>query len=231
VKTIRILALAVGLSLAATAALAQAPAVTAPRPVPAPSLPANVAPQGQPVVSVDLFKDEGMALFSAQWRIKEAKIVEIPAIANHMDGYDKTYDIAPHAGEAGFDDSSWPAMPAKVLGERRGGGKISFIWYRAAFAMPAKVGDLDVTGMRAVLTVVVDDYAEVWVNGEMPRKAGYVSPGSVQGFNMPNRVVLTTGVKPGEKEQVAIFGINGPISVAPANFLSFREAHIDFYRP
>jgi len=231
VKTIRILALAVGLSLAATAALAQAPAVTAPRPAPAPSLPANVAPQGQPVVSVDLFKDEGMALFSAQWRIKEAKIVEIPAIANHMDGYAKTYDIAPHAGEAGFDDSSWPAMPAKVLGERRGGGKISFIWYRAAFAMPAKVGDLDVTGMRAVLTVVVDDYAEVWVNGEMPRKAGYVSPGSVQGFNMPNRVVLTTGVKPGEKEQVAIFGINGPISVAPANFLSFREAHIDFYRP
>jgi len=47
---------------------------------------------------------------------------------------------------------------------------------------------------------------------------------------MPNRVVLAESVKPGDKFQIAIFGINGPISVAPANFLFFRDAKIEFYR-
>jgi hypothetical protein len=27
-----------------------------------------------------------------------------------------------------------------------------------------------------------------------------------------------------------VFGINGPISVAPTNFVWFREARIDFYK-
>ena len=30
--------------------------------------------------------------------------------------------------------------------------------------------------------------------------------------------------------QIAIFGINGPISVAPVNFIFFREAKVEFYR-
>ena len=85
-------------------------------------------------------------------------------------------------------------------------------------------------GAKAVLTVLVDDYAEVWVNGQIPRRAGYPSPATIQGFNMPNRVVLTEAVKPGEKFQIAVFGINGPISVAPANTVWFREARVEFYR-
>jgi hypothetical protein len=64
----------------------------------------------------------------------------------------------------------------------------------------------------------------------MPRRAGYPSPSTIQGFNMPNRVVLSDSVKPGDKFQVAIFGINGPISVAPANTVWFREAKLEFYR-
>jgi hypothetical protein len=81
-----------------------------------------------------------------------------------------------------------------------------------------------------VLTVNVDDYAEVWVNGAMPRAAGRPSPAAIQGFNMPNRIVLRDTVEPGEKFEVAVFAINGPISAAPANFLWFREAKIEFYR-
>ncbi len=70
--------------------------------------------------------------------------------------------------------------------------------------------------------------AEVWINGQMPRRAGITSPATIQGFNIPNRVVLADSVKAGDKFQVAIFGINGPISVAPANFLFFRQASIEF---
>ena len=73
-----------------------------------------------------------------------------------------------------------------------------------------------------VLTVNVDDYAEVWVDGVMPRAAGRPSPAAIQGFNMPNRLVLRDAVEVGERFEIAVFAINGPISAAPANFLWFR---------
>ena len=117
---------------------------------------------------------------------------------------------------------------ARLAAERRSDGALS--WYRANLTIPAKVGDFDTAGARAVLTVLVDDYGEVWVDGQMPRRAGFPSPATIQGFNMPNRVVLADAVKPGDKFQIAVFGINGPISVAPANTVWFREARIEFYR-
>ena len=216
--------LAVAMVLAAGAAFAQAPAPAPPAPPPL------VASSLDPALSIDLTTPAGMALLNGQWRTMEAKIVTVAPIPNAMAGYTSTYDISPHAGEAGYDDSAWPKIEAQGLKDRRGGGKVSFIWYRTALTIPAKIGDFDTTNTRVVLTVVVDDYAEVWVDGQMPRRAGLVSPGTVQGFNMPNRVVLDDRAKPGDTFKVAIFGINGPISVAPANFLSFREAHLDFYR-
>ena len=41
---------------------------------------------------------------------------------------------------------------------------------------------------------------------------------------------LTDAVRPGDKFEIAVFGINGPISVAPANTVWFREARLEFYR-
>src|SRR3989442_2347007 len=93
-----------------------------------------------PVHVVDLMTAEGSAVFGAQWKTFEAKIVEVPAIANALPEYTTTYDIKPHAGEAGFDDSSWPAIDATGLAARRGGGKVSFIWYRTMLTIPAKIG-------------------------------------------------------------------------------------------
>jgi len=209
------------------------PTIAAPQsaapPVAGPARP-QMPPSLVPLKAVDLMTPEGAALFGAQWKAMEAKIVEGPPIANAMPQYKTSYDIQPHAGETGFDDSSWPVIDAKSLSDRRGGGKVSFIWYRANLTIPAKVGDFDTAGCTVVLTAYVDDYAEVWVNGEMPRRAGYPSPATIQGFNMPNRVVLTDAVKPGDKFQIAVFGVNGPISVAPANFVWVREAKIEFFR-
>jgi hypothetical protein len=56
------------------------------------------------------------------------------------------------------------------------------------------------------------------------------TPSATLRFNMPNRVVLTTSAKAGDKFEIAIFGINGPISVAPPNFIWFREARVEFYK-
>jgi gluconolactonase len=216
------------MALAQAQAPIQAPA-PAPAAAPAPPLP-QMPPSLVPSLSVDLMTAPGSAACGAQWRTMEAKIVERAPLPGHLPGYDKGYDVSPHAGEAGFDDAAWPKIEAKDLAARRGGGYVSFIWYRAKLTIPAKIGDFETAGAKAVLTAYVDDYAEVWINGEMPRRSGYPSPATIQGLNMPNRVVLADSVKAGDQFQVAVFGINGPISVAPANTVWFRQASIEFYK-
>ena len=195
-----------------------------------PTSPPQIAPTLVPAHVVDLMTADGATALGARWKTMEARIVEGPALAGAMPGYKSSYDISPHAGEKGFDDSSWPTVEPKGLGDRRGGGKVSFLWYRTTLTIPAKIGNFETAGAKAVLTAYVDDYAEVWVNGEMPRRAGITSPATIQGFNIPNRVVLSDSVKAGDKIEVAIFGINGPISVAPPNFVFFRQASVEFYK-
>jgi hypothetical protein len=192
--------------------------------------PHGVAPLVPPAHVVDLMTNAGSALFGAQWRAMEAKIVECPALTDAMPEFKTTYDVEPYAGESGFDDSDWPVVPAADLGARRGGGMVSFFWYRTILTIPANAAGFDTAGAMTVLRVNIDDYAEVWVNGELPRAAGRTSPGTIQGFNMPHRLVLANPVAPGDKFEIAVFAINGPISAAPANFLWFREAKIEFFR-
>src|SRR5271166_3529714 len=186
----------------------------------------SVAPLIPPVHVVDLMTEAGSAVFGAQWRAREAKLVECPALGDSRPEFKTTYDVDPHAEERGYDDSDWEAVPASDLGGRRGGGMISFFWYRATLTIPVNAAGFDTAGAMAVFRVNVDDYAEIWINGEMPRAAGRPSPYTIQGFNMPHRIVLATGVAPGDASELAVFAINGPISAAPANFLWFREAKI-----
>jgi gluconolactonase len=197
-------------------------------PLLAPPLPS--APLVPPVHVVDLMTAAGSAVFGAQWKGMEAKIVECPALSDAMPEFTTTYDVEPYAGVTGFDDSAWPVIAATELGARRGGGMVSFFWYRTKLTIPAGAQGFDTAGAMTVLRVNIDDYAEIWVNGELPRAAGRVSPGTIQGFNMPHRLVLTPAVAAGAQFEVAVFAINGPISAAPANFLWFREAKIEFFR-
>lgn len=181
--------------------------------------------QSQPVI-VDLMKPEGIALFKGQWRYSDARIVEAPLSPAGIRGL--SYAIEPAAGPATFDDSGWLAIDAAGLTERRTGGRVSFSWYRIKLTMPEKVGDFSTAGSKAFFSVIIDDYAEVWVNGVLPRNPGGVSPNLISGFNVPNRVVLSESVKPGEQVQVAVFGLNGPISEGPANRIFVSRARVEF---
>jgi hypothetical protein len=190
-----------------------------------------IAPLTPPVHVVDLMTREGSAAFGAVWRGMEAKLVECPALADSMPEFKTTYDVEPHAEQLGFDDRAWTVIAADDLGGRRGGGMISFFWYRATLTIPNEAQGFATDGAKAVLRVNIDDYAEIWVDGQLPRAAGRPSPSCIQGFNMPNRLVLGDQVvHPGETYEIAVFAINGPISAAPANFLWFREAKVEFYR-
>ncbi|MGH2651447.1 MAG: SMP-30/gluconolactonase/LRE family protein, partial [Actinomycetota bacterium] len=89
----------------------------------------------------------------------------------------------------------------------------------------------DPTGSTVVFEIVVDDYAEVWVDGRLPIVLGQTGGPLVKGFNAPNRVVLGRGVRPGQQFQLAVFGMNGPVSNPPGNFIWVRSATLDFYKP
>jgi len=207
---------------AVLAAQTPPPAAATPMPVIAPSIP--------PAYVVDLTTQEGMAALGARWKNMDVKIVEAPAMPNAGSAWKSSYDITPKAGDAHFDDSSWPAIEPKGLLERRGGGHLFMTWFRTNLTVPAKIGTFDTAGAIAVLTFTIDDYAEAWVNGQMPRRAGRPSPATIQGFNMPNRVVLSESVKAGDKFQIAVFGINGPISASPVNGIFIRDALIQLFR-
>jgi gluconolactonase len=206
---------------AATISVAQAP------PAPPPAL---MAPGVPPSLVIDLMSTEGASQLGAKWRISDVTIKEVPNIPGTITQNKMTYDIDPHAGGTDFDDSKWPVIEPKDLNARRSGGHVAFMWYRSPLTIPAKLGDFDPTGALVVFHTTVDDYAEIWVNGVIPGRSGYPRPAAVVGHNMPNRVVLAPSVKPGDKFQIAIFGINGPISMAPANSVFVRDARLEFFK-
>lgn len=194
------------------------------------------APYGKPSAVIDLGTSAGAALAGARWRYSDARFVEVEHRAPGPDlrpsgAPNRTRDITPHAGAVDFDDAGWITFPAESIQARRGNGRFSFNWYRVNVTIPARVGKLDPTAMTVVFELVVDDYAEVWVNGRLPVVLGQTGGQLVKGFNAPNRVVLTRNAKPGDTFQLAIFGMNAPVSNPPVNYIWIRSATLDFYSP
>jgi len=106
---------------------------------------------------------------------------------------------------------------------------VSFNWYRIAITVPERVGDVATAGLSVVFATSVDDYAEVWVDGELPRATGQSGGSVVGGWNATNRLVVARSVHPGQRIELAVFGINGPLSDAPVNFIWMRRAELQFY--
>jgi gluconolactonase len=194
---------------------------------------------GRPDAVVDLQGDDGVALVGGEWRYADARVeeidfVEVGSAADPLgpgERPNRTYDVLPHAEARDFDDSAWHVLaPAETM-LRLANGRVCFNWYRLEFTIPERVGELDPTGCTVLFEVVIDDYAEVWVNCELPLALGDTGGRVVGGFNAPNRVVLTTDARPGDRFQLAIFGINGPVSASPHNYIWMRTATLDFYLP
>jgi gluconolactonase len=191
-------------------------------------------PPGKPEASIDLATDDGLALVHGQWRSSDVHIVETEFPAPGADGQptgpsEKTYDYAPHAGNADFDDSTWTVIAPKNLTERRGHGRLGFHWYRIALTVPDAIGSYATEGKDVVFETTLDDAAEVWVDGELARYLGQRGGSMVAGWNASNRLVVARHAKPGQKIVLAIFGINGPLSNPPTNYIYVRGARLDFY--
>ena len=190
---------------------------------------------GTPGATIDLTSPAGVEMIKGEWRYSDTKIVEVdfrgPGPDKQPTGAPvKTYDYTPHAGGAGFDDSKWEVISPTALDQRRGHGRIGFNWYRMKLSITDRVGDFDPTGSTAVFETSLDDYAEIWVDGELSRAAGQSGGSVIAGWNAQNNLVVGRNVKPGQQIQLAIFGVNGPLSNPPTNFIYIRYARLAFYK-
>jgi hypothetical protein len=135
------------------------------------------APMRTPDAVIDLAAAEGSKAVQAEWRYADARIIDTDFRAVGADGQPgaspvRTYDIEPHAGAAEFDDSAWPVITPESLVQRRGNGRLSFGWYRLVLTVPERIGDVRTNGATFVFKTALDDYAEIWVNGELSRHIG-----------------------------------------------------------
>lgn len=192
-------------------------------------------PNGKPAATIDLAATGGTSLVKGQWRYSDTKIVEAdfrgPGLDKQPTGAPvKTYDYTPHAGAIDFDDSMWEVITPTTLDQRRGNGRLGFNWYRIKLTVPDRIDDFDPTGSTAVFETSLDDYAEIWVDGELSRAAGQSGGSVIAGWNAENRLIVGRDVKPGQQIQLAIFGVNGPLSNPPTNFIYIRYARLAFYK-
>jgi hypothetical protein len=121
-----------------------------------------------------------------------------------------------------YDDSTWE--PCEDLEHWRSRG-FSFIWYRIDVTLPAAVKGKEIAGSRCLLETCIDDYGEVWIDGEIDLERG-----SVQGFNVPHRVVVSVDPHPGDKHTIALLAVNGPLA-RPGGAVFVRYATLAFEWP
>lgn len=188
-------------------------------------------PFGRADAVVDLATREGARLVAGAWRYQTARLVESTVRAPADPPLQvRGLALEPVPGGTGF-ESGWQSFAPEELTTRRAASQVSFGWYRLSFTLPEQVAGVDLRGATVALELVVDDYAEVWVDGRFAPQLGQRGGAIVAGWNAPNRVVLTDAARPGRAIDVAILAVNGPLSARPDNFVWVRSAALDIYRP
>jgi gluconolactonase len=196
----------------------------------------------RPLSVIDLKKLDGANLVNAQWQTREA---EIKTVSFNAPGSSKTdalllyptgntintHNIFPNIADAEFNDNNWQKINANDLEQRKGSGKLSFVWYKTSITIPEKINDNDIAGTTIYFEITADDYSEIYVNGKQNKQFGQTGAGVISGFNARNRLPLTTNAKPGEKFDIAILVINGTVGNEPDNYVWIRNAVLDIYAP
>ncbi|MGE3541772.1 MAG: hypothetical protein AB7N91_30655 [Candidatus Tectimicrobiota bacterium] len=166
-----------------------------------------------PRVALDLEnKDDLQVIKAAGWRIAPGLV---PGEPNQ--GLVAERRGSP-ARLADYDDASWPLGNFQ---ERRSVG-FTFAWYRLRFTMPETVKGQAVAGSRVFFECNVDNYGEVWIDGEIDRAIG-----AVTGNNTPKRVPVQASAVPGEEHVIALLVANAPLG-DPVGTIFVRYATLAF---
>ena len=120
---------------------------------------------------------------------------------------------------ADYADSDWEVCEDLQVGRSRG---FTFGWYRITVTVPERVQGVDVRSYAMFFETCIDDYGEIWINGQCD-----LSRGAVAGFNVSQRVPVATEAEPGAKYVIACLAANGPLA-APFGGIFIRYARLAF---
>jgi hypothetical protein len=118
-----------------------------------------------------------------------------------------------------FDDSKWDVSDDVRQFVSTG---FTLGWYRIAVEIPAELEGKSMAGAAVYFETNIDDYGEVWVDGELD-----LPEGSVAGFNKGQRVLVTRAAEPGKRHVIACLAVNGPIG-KPFGGIFMRYAYLAF---
>ena len=118
-----------------------------------------------------------------------------------------------------YDDSGWEVCHDLTRWYSHG---LAFAWYRITLTVPATVQGHDTRGTRCLFETCIDDYGEIWINNVCDRERG-----AIQGFNVPQRVLIGTDTQPGDRLTIAMLALNGPLG-EPGGAVFVRYAHLAF---
>jgi len=166
-----------------------------------------------PRVTLDLMDPTALAALKGQWRFGPGLVPGEPneGLVSQLAG-------SP-ARMPEYDDSGWEVRHDLTRWHSKG---FTFAWYRIKVTLPARVGGRTLDGARCLFETCIDDYGEVWVDGECNRERG-----TIQGFNIPQRILITTEPRPGEQHTIALLAANGPLA-APGGAVFVRYANLAF---
>ena len=166
-----------------------------------------------PRVALDLDKAEDRAKVKGVWR---SALGYVPAEPNQ--GLVAELEGSP-ARLAEYDDSGWEVCDN--VGDVLSKG-LAFAWWRIAVEIPESVDGLPVAGCQVLFETNIDDYGEVWVDGQID-----TTNGTVAGWNRQQRVVISPSAVPGARHVIACLAANGPLG-KPGGAIFIRYATLAF---
>jgi len=98
----------------------------------------------------------------------------------------------------------------------------TFGWWRISVELPEEIDGQPIAGSTVVFETNIDNYGEVWVDGEID-----VVSGTVVGFNAQQRVVVSPSAVPGARHVIACLAANGPLAL-PRGVIFMRYATLAF---
>ena len=163
--------------------------------------------------TLSLGDDAGQAATHSEWKFARGYVPGQP-----NEGLVEESEGSP-ARLVDYDDSGWEVCTDLTQRVSRG---FTFAWYRIKVTLPEMVEGHPVDGVRVLFETCIDDYGEIWVDGECNRERG-----AIQGFNVPQRVVVTDSAVPGGEHTIALLAVNGPLG-SPFGTVFVRYATLAF---
>ena len=169
-----------------------------------------------PRIALDLNKTEDRRQIKGEWRVADGLVPGEP-----NEGLTSQLRATP-ARLADYDDSRWEICDN--VRESRSVG-FTFAWYRITVEIPERIGGVALAGSRVFFETNIDNYGEIWVNGQIDR-----STGVIVGLNAQHRVEISNSAVAGAKFAIACLVLNGPLA-EPRGGIFMRYATLTFESP